>query len=49
MDNDTPGWVGGDRPIEHVPDMYFILYGPKCLSTIVQAVHTCTFNVFPIM
>ena len=27
MDNDTSGWVGGDRLIEHVPDMYFILYG----------------------
>ena len=27
MDNDTSGWVGGDRLIEHVSDMYFILYG----------------------
>ena len=27
MDNDTSGWVGGDRHIEHVSDMYFILYG----------------------
>ena len=27
MDNDTSGWVGGDRLIEHVLDMYFILYG----------------------
>ena len=27
MDNDTSGWVGGDRLIEHVPDMYCILYG----------------------
>ena len=27
MDNDTSGWVGGDRLIEHVLDMHFILYG----------------------
>ena len=27
MDNDTSGRVGGDRLIEHVSDMYFILYG----------------------
>ena len=46
MDNDTPGRVGGDRLIEHVLDMYFILYGPKCLLTIVQAIHTFTLMFF---
>ena len=26
MDNHASGWVGGDRLIEHMLDMYFILY-----------------------